>query len=189
MTVKIQRSASLKAVVAYKGLAVVALVATSVISAFSWKYYDALTAIGEDYLATEEYAFAYWLLQKLLHLQPQGLHIIAWISGGYSIILGTATTGLWYGKDWASLMMLIMAGLPLPLEIYEVWHELSWERLLIFALNLAVVGYLVRHRLEAAAARSLERSATQLDSAPSESLQPGRPPLESHQLERVQDRA
>ena len=184
MTVQIQRSASLKAVVAYKGLAVVTLVATSVISAFSWKYYDALTAIAEDYLATEEYAFAYWLLQKLLHLQPQGLHIIAWISGIYSIVLGTATTGLWYGKDWASLMMLIMAGLPLPLELYEVWHELSWERLAIFAINLAVVAYLVRHRQETAALRSMERSATQLESPQSGQLQ-----SESPQLESVQDRA
>jgi uncharacterized membrane protein (DUF2068 family) len=150
MTVQIQRSTGLKAIVAYKGLAACTLIATSLVSALSIKYYDVLTTIAQTYLANEEYAISHWVLQTLLHLQPQDLHLIAWLSGIYAIVLGTATAGLWYGKPWASVMMLTMAGAPLPIEFYEVLQSLSWERMVILLLNLAVVSYLIRHRLASA---------------------------------------
>ncbi|MBD3880498.1 DUF2127 domain-containing protein [Phormidium tenue FACHB-886] len=150
MTVQIQRSSGLKAIVAYKGLAVFTLIATSLASALSLRHYDALTTIAQTYLANQDYTHSHQVLETLLHLEPQALHLIAWLSGIYAIVLGTATAGLWYGKPWASVMMLIMAGAPLPIEVYEVVHSLSWQRLAILLLNLAVVGYLVRHRIASA---------------------------------------
>ncbi|TVQ13867.1 MAG: DUF2127 domain-containing protein [Leptolyngbya sp. DLM2.Bin27] len=37
----------------------------------------------------------------------------------------------------------------MPLEVQELLHDLSWRRLVIFLLNVVVVGYLLKHQLAA----------------------------------------
>jgi uncharacterized membrane protein (DUF2068 family) len=142
-----QRPASLKAVVAYKGFIVLVLLALSIISSVSWRNYDTLAAIAQDSLTDGELGLGAWVLKTILHNQPQGLRVVARIAGGYALIMGTATVGLWYGKTWANPLMLVMAALPLPLEVQELMHDLSWRRLVILLLNIVVVGYLLKHQL------------------------------------------
>lgn len=146
-TIQHQRPASLKAIVAYKGLIVLVLLALSAISGFSWRHYDTLTALAQDALTNGELGLGAWFLKTVLHSQPQGLHMVARITGLYALVMGTATVGLWYGTTWATPLMLLMAALPLPLEVQELLHDLSWQRLVIFLLNLAVVGFLLKHQL------------------------------------------
>ncbi|TVP68129.1 MAG: DUF2127 domain-containing protein [Leptolyngbya sp. LCM1.Bin17] len=142
-----QRPASLKAIVVYKGLIVLVLLALSAISGFSWRHYDSLAALAQDALTNGELGLGAWFLKTVLHSQPQGLRVVARITGIYALVMGTATVGLWYGKAWANPLMLVMAALPLPLEVQELLHDLSWQRLGILLLNLAVVGYLLKHQL------------------------------------------
>ncbi len=160
MTIQTQRPVSLKLIVAYKGVGVVLLAAVSVVSAFSWHNYDGLTAIAQNYLLDEEFTLTDWVLTTVLHFKPHGLRLIALGAGGYSVALGTATTGFWYGKRWAKVLMLLMASLPLPLEVYELANHASWERVVIFLINVGVVGYLLKHMLDhiPSTAVSLKRS-------------------------------
>jgi uncharacterized membrane protein (DUF2068 family) len=142
-----QRPASLKAIVAYKGFLVLVLLALSVISALSWRNYDSLAALAQESLFNGELGLGAWFLKTILHSQPQGLRLVARIAGVYALVMGTATVGLWYGKRWANPLMLVMAALPLPLEVQELMHDLSGRRLVILLLNVVVVGYLLKHQL------------------------------------------
>ncbi len=145
--VQIQRSASLKAIVAYKGLVVLALIISSLISGLSWRHYDALVILAQENLADGEFALSDWFLKTVLHKQVPGLRLVARIAGIYAIGMGIATIGLWYVKKWANPLMILLVGLPLPVEVQELLHERSWQRLIIFLLNLAVFGYLVKHQI------------------------------------------
>lgn len=145
--VQTQRSTSLKAIVAYKGFIVLVLIAISLISAFSWRYYDTLVLLAQKNLADGEFSLSEWFLKTVLHRQVPGLRSVARIAGVYAIVMGIATVGLWYAQKWANPLMLLMAGLPLPLEVQELLHDLSWRRLVILLLNLTVVGYLAKHQI------------------------------------------
>lgn len=142
-----QRSASLKAIVAYKGLVVLVLIIISLISALSWRHYDALVILAEKNLADGEFALSDWFLKTVLHNQVPELRWVARVAGVYALIMGIATVGLWYAQRWANPLMILMVGLPLPVEIQELLHEKSWQRLIIFLLNLTVFGYLVKHQI------------------------------------------
>jgi uncharacterized membrane protein (DUF2068 family) len=146
-TTQHQRPASLKAIVAYKGFIVLVLLALSIISGFSWRNYNTLATLAQDALADGEFGLGAWFLKTILHSQPQGLRVVARIAGIYALVMGTATVGLWYGKRWANPLMLVMAALPLPLEVQELMHDLSGRRLVILLLNVVVVGYLLKHQL------------------------------------------
>ncbi|HEY9617992.1 MAG TPA: DUF2127 domain-containing protein [Microcoleaceae cyanobacterium] len=154
------RPASLKAIVAYKGLIVVVLAAISLMSAFSWRQYDTLAAIAQTYLVDGELTFTDWLLKTVLHIQPYGLRLLARVSGVYAIVMGIATIGLWYGKSWANLLMLVMAGLPLPIELQEFLHQPSWQRFVIFCLNSLVVLFLLKHQFDARTISTSELEAS-----------------------------
>lgn len=145
--VQIQRSASLKAIVAYKGLVVLVLIIVSLISGLSWRHYNALVILAQENLADGEFALSDWFLKTVLHSQVPELRLVARTAGVYAIVMGIATIGLWYTKKWANPLMILMVGLPLPVEVQELLHDRSWQRLVIFLLNLSVFGYLVKHQV------------------------------------------
>ncbi len=147
-TISPQRSVGMKAVIVYKGLIVLVLATISIISAFSWRYYDTLARIAEDYLVDGEFGISDWFLRTVMHAQSHNLRWIARISGIYAIVMGTATIGLWYDKKWANPMMIVLAGLPLPIEVLELLHQPSGKRLFILILNTLVVAFLLKHQLD-----------------------------------------
>jgi uncharacterized membrane protein (DUF2068 family) len=145
MTVQTQRPASLKVVVFYKGLIALVLAVLSVISAFSWRHYEAIALFAQTYIADGEFTLSQWFLNTVMHTSPNSLRWVARVAGGYAIALGIATGGLWYQKRWAEFLMPLLAGLPIPIELLEAIHDPSWHRLMILVLNIAVVIYLISH--------------------------------------------
>lgn len=67
--VQTQRSASLKAIVAYKGLLGLALVIIRLISGLRWRYYDPLATLVQETLADDGFALSDRLLKTVLHKQ------------------------------------------------------------------------------------------------------------------------
>lgn len=146
MATPIHRSSSLKFIVAVKGLKVLVLAVVSIVSAFSWRHYDALATIAQNYLVHGEFSLSEWFLKTVLQVQPHDLKLIARISAFYAIVLGVGTIGLWYYKKWANPMMITMVSLPLPFEIRELVHSFSANLIVIFLLNLSVLALLVKHQ-------------------------------------------
>ncbi len=50
--------------------------------------------------------------------------------------------GLWLQKRWAEWLAACSAGVYLPIEIYEIIHRATLVKMLVLAINLAVVVYM-----------------------------------------------
>ena len=50
--------------------------------------------------------------------------------------------GLWHRKLWAEWFGVLSGGIYIPVELFEVVHRLSWAKLTVLAVNLAIVAYL-----------------------------------------------
>jgi len=62
----------------------------------------------------------------------------------YGGLFLTEGTGLWLLKRWAMWFTVIITGSFLPLEIYELTRHPSAGKIGLLAVNLALVGYLIR---------------------------------------------
>ena len=75
----------------------------------------------------------------------------------YSALFATEGIGLWRERRWAEYLTVIATGSLIPLEIWEIVHRPTPLRFATFAVNVAVVIYLIvrlrRPREEKKAAR------------------------------------
>jgi uncharacterized membrane protein (DUF2068 family) len=62
----------------------------------------------------------------------------------YGGLFLTEGMGLWLLKRWAMWFTVIITGSFLPLEIYELTRHPSAGKIGLLAVNLALVGYLIR---------------------------------------------
>jgi uncharacterized membrane protein (DUF2068 family) len=72
--------------------------------------------------------------------------------------------GLLYEKVWAEYLTSIITASFLPLEIFELIHRVTWFRVGLFVVNLAVLAYLVSHLMR-------RRPASESVSGATDSLQ------------------
>jgi uncharacterized membrane protein (DUF2068 family) len=62
----------------------------------------------------------------------------------YGGLFLTEGIGLWLLKRWAMWFTVIITASFLPIEIYELAHHPSAGKTALLAINLALVGYLIR---------------------------------------------
>ena len=60
----------------------------------------------------------------------------------YAVIRFIEAFGLWRRKRWAAWFGVLSGGIYIPVELFEVAHRLSWAKLTVLSVNLAVVAYL-----------------------------------------------
>lgn len=61
----------------------------------------------------------------------------------YAALEGVEAVGLWFAKRWAEYLTFLSTTLLLPLEVYEIIHKGSVLKVIGFAVNVAVVVYLL----------------------------------------------
>jgi uncharacterized membrane protein (DUF2068 family) len=71
------------------------------------------------------------------HLRDYGL-----VSFFFAAELFTEGIGLWLNKTWAKYMVLVGTGFFIPFEAYACFRRFTWEHLLLFVLNVAIVAYI-----------------------------------------------
>ena len=82
-------------------------------------------------------------IDELFSLQSSRLHLFAAIALLYAAVEGIEAFGLWYGKRWAEYLTFLVTASLLPVEIYELAHHVSPFKVVAFAVNVAVVLYLL----------------------------------------------
>jgi uncharacterized membrane protein (DUF2068 family) len=82
-------------------------------------------------------------LRHLFSIETGTLTKVGFVLVAYAALEGAEAIGLWYQRRWAEYLTLVATAALLPLEIYELAKTLSPLKLLTFALNLAVVVYLL----------------------------------------------
>ena len=70
------------------------------------------------------------------------LWVLAFSAFLYAVIRFIEAFGLWRRKLWAAWFGVLSGGVYIPVELFEVVHRLSWARLAVLSVNLAIVAYL-----------------------------------------------
>lgn len=92
------------------------------------------------------------LLEKAAGVDARKLQKISAGSFFYSSLLIIEGIGLLLRKHWAEYMAIILTASLIPIELYEIARHLTWIRIAILLVNVAIVVYLVhivrrqRHR-------------------------------------------
>lgn len=83
-------------------------------------------------------------LLRIFRVTPKQLKEFSVGSFLYAALFLTEGAGLVMRKHWAEYVAVVSTALFIPLEIYEIYHRLTWIRLFVTALNILTVWYLAR---------------------------------------------
>jgi uncharacterized membrane protein (DUF2068 family) len=86
--------------------------------------------------------FIHALIRKLWTVDDKKLVEISAGTFFYAAIVLTEGTGLALRKKWAEYFTIFATASLIPLEIYELVHEFSFVKIIVIAVNIAVVIYL-----------------------------------------------
>lgn len=80
---------------------------------------------------------------KLFSFSYTSLYLLAVVALAYAVFEGVEAGGLWLGRRWAEYLTFIATTLLLPLEVYGVVDRPSPLNVATFAINAAIVAYLL----------------------------------------------
>jgi uncharacterized membrane protein (DUF2068 family) len=83
------------------------------------------------------------LLTHVLAVTPAQLKAASAGTFFYAGLLLTEGTGLLLRKRWAEYFTIVTTAGLIPLEIYELVHRLTTAKIVILAINVAIVVYLI----------------------------------------------
>jgi uncharacterized membrane protein (DUF2068 family) len=86
--------------------------------------------------------FIHRALVRIFNVTPKQLKELSAGTFVYAGIFLTEGLGLLRRKHWAEYMTLISTGLFIPLEVYEIIHHFTPVKVVVTALNVAIVWYL-----------------------------------------------
>lgn len=81
------------------------------------------------------------LIEKLANIDAAHLRDYGVVSLLFAAELFTEGIGLWLNQNWAKYMVLVGTGFFIPFEAVACFRRFSWEHLLLFAVNVAIVVY------------------------------------------------
>lgn len=81
--------------------------------------------------------------RKALHISQGTLVLIAIGVALFAVVELIEGYGLWQARRWGEYFAMVVTSLGIPYEIYDLTLKVSWTKLVLFAINLALVLYLV----------------------------------------------
>ena len=142
------RPRALVAIVIYKCFTFGLLTCVAIGLFLTSKKYDSLFTFAEEYMMTGKREIIKTGLQQILSVSTTKMQLGAAVALVYAAVNGVEAVGLWYQKAWATILVVGIVGLTIPVEIYEIIHKASIVKFVVFAINLAMFVYLLRHALE-----------------------------------------
>jgi uncharacterized membrane protein (DUF2068 family) len=84
-------------------------------------------------------------LEKAAHVSPRQVKQLGLGSFLYAALFLTEGTGLWMRKRWGEWLTVIITSSLVPVELYEIYRHVSYSKVAVLALNIAIVLYLIHH--------------------------------------------
>lgn len=141
------RPIALVAIVIYKAFTASLLAITSLALLLTIKDYHNLSEFAQAYVLAGKLEVIKWILEHFLNLPRKALEFSSIVAGSYSLVTAIEAIGLWYQKTWAKILVLILVGISIPPEIFELIRGISPLKLIVFIINAAVFWYLLRHSI------------------------------------------
>jgi uncharacterized membrane protein (DUF2068 family) len=107
------------------------------------KNHEELAEFSNSYLLKTKFFIIEWLVNKLIAIDPSKLKLSGIVAGTYALVTSIEAIGLWYQKSWAMLLVLVLVGISLPPEIFELTKGVTLLKSIIFSINIAMFGYLL----------------------------------------------
>lgn len=142
-----QRPPGLVAIVIYKIFSALLLMVIAIALGLTVKEHQLLVDFSESCALEGKLDIIKWTLDKILNFNPKTLQFTSIAVGLYAILTAIEGIGLWYQKGWAKILVLVLVGISIPPEIFELFRRISLLKLAVFSVNLAVFWYLLRHSL------------------------------------------
>ncbi|BAY32678.1 hypothetical protein NIES2107_45680 [Nostoc carneum NIES-2107] len=118
---------------------------TSIALLLALKNHQYLEEFSDNYVLEGKASIINWLVEKILNYNRKTLVFSGIASGIYAIVTAIEAIGLWYEKRWAHILVLILVGISIPPEIYELIRGLSPIKLIVLIVNLGVFWYLLKN--------------------------------------------
>lgn len=83
------------------------------------------------------------LIETISGIPTRKLHLYGVGTMLYALMYATEGIGLLLKKPWAEWLTVILTGLFIPVEVYEVFHHNTAAKTAVLILNVAIVAYLV----------------------------------------------
>jgi uncharacterized membrane protein (DUF2068 family) len=83
------------------------------------------------------------LIHRALTLSPAAIKLVAGVLALYAVIEIIEGFGLWLARRWGEYFAMVATSLGVPYEVYELTLKVTVTKSLLFAVNLALVLYLV----------------------------------------------
>jgi uncharacterized membrane protein (DUF2068 family) len=147
------RPRALMAIVVYKCFTVGLLLMVGIGLFAIAKNDAALSAFAEEYMTTGKREIIKAGLEKIVSIPAKSIQFGGIVALIYAAVNAIEAIGLWQQRAWATIMVVGIVGLTIPIEIYEIFHKVSFVKIAVFAVNIAVFVYLLRHALEERAKR------------------------------------
>ncbi len=87
--------------------------------------------------------FIHDAIERVSGIKPHQLREIGAGTILYGLLYGVEGVGLLLRKPWAEYLTVVMTGLLIPLEAYELARKPTAARAVVLVLNVAIVAYLV----------------------------------------------
>ena len=84
-------------------------------------------------------------LEKAAHVSPAQVKKLGLGSFLYAGLFLAEGTGLWMRKRWGEWLTVIITSSLVPVELYEIYRHVSYTKVAVLALNVAIVIYLIHH--------------------------------------------
>ncbi|WYL97382.1 MAG: DUF2127 domain-containing protein [Gloeotrichia echinulata IR180] len=140
-----KRPFGLIAIVYYKSFVAALLMVTSVAIFFALKNHHSLEDFSDNYVLEGKAQIINWLVEKILASNRKTLVFSSIASGIYAVVTAIEAVGLWYEKRWAHVLVLVLVGISIPPEVYELIRGISFLKLIVFVVNVGVFWYLFRN--------------------------------------------
>ncbi len=98
-----------------------------------------------------------WLWSKLNTLTDGKLALIGKVGLAYGIMQLVESYGLFRRRRWAEWLVVIATTIPVPFELYELFHEPSLGRFGILLVNSVIAVYLWHRRTDFLSAKQWRR--------------------------------
>jgi uncharacterized membrane protein (DUF2068 family) len=82
-------------------------------------------------------------LERLATLNVNTFRLIGAAAAAYALLEGAEAYGLWFQRRWAEYLTFLATTLFVPYELYELYEKVTVIRVGAFAVNLAILLYLL----------------------------------------------
>ena len=121
------------------------MTATSIALLLALKNHQALEDFSESFFLESKLQIVEFLLDKILMLKTKTLLFSGLAAAVYAGLTAVEAVGLWCEKGWATILVLVLVGISIPPEIYELFQGVTVLKLVVLMANIAVLWYLLHH--------------------------------------------